>query len=315
MSDDRKNLDQLFSPEEADRLRKLLDSNPVETEESSSRPERAKPAKTRNGFPRWIMLVAAVVATVALAFGYVKFVDPLIQTNQAEAALNTKQEKSPIVASNTSMLSYKPDAKQAGEIPEGVNPKQLALGSGKTIDKSSVFIFKSKLANDKSHVMDVYMDLYSQRGRDFITLNRSTLEDQIETGNLVLRVHPVLNSSPFSIYAPEALAEVFGTAPNKAWGFFTDLMKESITLTGTEKSDSIVKFIAKIADDSGAKDVDAASIQNATFLTWLYTASNDSKLKVGYTPPVIYTDGVELDQNKWTINDPESMVKYFLSLS
>lgn len=330
MPDEKKPLNEYFSPEEADRLRALLGASDSKTQEESgskqdeepddynakatSKPKRAHRKFSIAETPRWLIVLVGVVVAVALAFGYVKFVDPVIAEKQAAAQLDVKLAKSPIVGQNTELLSYKPDAKAAGEIPTGVNPKQLGLGENGKLTSTSAFVFASDKATKKSHVMDVYMDFYSQRARDFITINKSTLAENIQTGDLILRIHPILNKDSFSIYAPEALAEVFGTAPKKAWGFFTNLMKDSITLTGQEKPDQILDFIAKTAQDNGGKQIDEASIGNATFLTWLYTASTDAKLKVGYTPPVIYVDDKELDQNKWTINDPEDMVEFFSSL-
>jgi hypothetical protein len=250
-----------------------------------------------------------------VARGYVRVVEPQIAKSNAAAELSNQAEKKPILAQNGELISFEAKSDSAKEIPKGVNPKQLGLGEDGKVTDSAAFVFASDEANADSHVIDIYMDFYSQRSRDFISLNQNALENKIQSGDVILRVHPVLNSEPFSVYAPEALAEVFGTAPDKAWGFFTNLLEDSITLTGQESSDEIVAFIAKHAQDNGGTEVDAASITNATFLTWLYTAAEDPKVAVGYIPPVLYVDDKELDQDKWRINDPEQMLKLFSTLN
>lgn len=316
MSDDDSKLEDNFSAEEVERLRSILDSD----NEAKSKTRARKHFSLRN-LPGWLKLLMAVVVVVGLAFGYVKIIEPWIAQMNATAELEKDTNQKPVVAQNTDFIKFKPDAAAAGEIPKGVNPNQLGLGEGTKLTDPASFIFASNSATADSHVVDVYMDFYSQRSRDFITINKSTLENQIETGKIILKIHPVLNSEPFSIYAPEALAEAFGTAPEKAWSFFTDLLKESITLTGNESSEEIVDFIAKNAKENIGREkgdpnrIDAESIVNGTFLTWLYTAADDPKLAVGYTPPVIYIDDKEIDQDTWTINDPEMMVKLFSSLS
>lgn len=312
MSDSNKDLSEHFSPEEVERLRTILDTEKQAPTPATKTVKRSfSIAKT----PKWLIFLVAVAVTIALAFVYVKFVDPWIAQINASSALKDAPVAKPIVAQNDKFLPFKPDAKKTGEIPPGVNPKQLALAEKGKITAPSVFIFASANASKKSHTLDIYMDFNAQRSRDFITLNKDSLEYMIKSGKLILRVHPVLTKEPFSVQAPEALAEIFGTAPTKAWGFFTNTLKDSIQFTGTETPDQIVAFVAKHAQDNGGTQVNAASIVNGTFLTWLYTTSDDTKLKVGYEPPVIYVDNKELDQSKWSINNSTQMLQFFSSLS
>jgi hypothetical protein len=318
MPDKDEPISEQFSPEELKRLRTILDADKADGVVEEPKAVAVAPKRKRFSLattPKWLIVLVGVVVAAALAFGYVKFIDPQLAKSEAAAELNKQVAKSPVLAQNADFLEYKPDASATAELPPGVNPKQLALGEGKKVTDTAAFVFASEKANSESHTLDLYIDFYSQRSRDFITLNKSALENKIQSGEIVLRVHPVLNSDPFSVYAPEALAEVFGTAPDKAWPFFTNLMKDSITLTGSETSDEIVAFINKRAQDNGAKEVSEASIVNATFLTWLYTAAKDPKVAVGYVPPIIYVDDKELDQDKWRINDPEQMLKLFATLN
>lgn len=315
MSDKEKELSEHFSPEEVERLKGILSAE-----------EKAKlisPKFSISKSPKWLIVLVGIAATVGLAFGYVRVIDPWIAQLNAEEDLNSQVEEEPIRAQNSELIPFTPDASSAGEIPPGVNPLQLGLGENGSLSEPAHFVFSSANADENSHVVDIYMDFYSQRSRDFISRNSSTLESLTESGKLVLRIYPVLNKEAFSIYAPEALAEVFATAPDKAWGFFTDLIQESATLTGAETSEQVVSFIANNAQENigtcvlegGNVCVDEASIVNATFLTWLYTASDDLRLAVGYIPPVIYVDGDELDQDAVTITDPAAMVRFFSTLS
>lgn len=274
-----------------------------------------RPAK----FPAWVWLAAVVILGVGSALFYVRIIEPWIVSIIAQGELNKEPHvEAPIVAQNTEMISWPTNIE---ELPPGVNPQQLSLGRDGVSDETAVFVFASELSGEHSLHLDVYLDFYSQRGRDFFVINKPLFENIVGSGEIVLRIYPVLNNESFSIYGAEALAEAFATNPERAWPFFNALLKESILLEGPEDADTVAAFVANIARLSlgcnPAKPeycIDSDSIQNATFLSWLYTPNSDPRLNVGYTPPVIYVDGKELDQSIWIINDPDLMRGFFFDL-
>ena len=240
--------------EELEELRRIVSEHGLELTADKPAKEKLIAGVKKKTFIA--ILTSLAVASVVAAFAFVRFIEPSLAINDAKAALEQEIEKASIVAVNSDMIPFKPDAKEAGEIPPGVNPKQLALAKAGELTEPAHFTFASELADENSHSIDVYTDFYSQRGRDFITINQRLLEAKIATGDIVLNVYPVLNEDAFSIYAPEALAEVFGTAPTKAWGFFANLMKDSIKLTGAEDASDIASFIATVAQANGGEEVD-----------------------------------------------------------
>jgi len=330
-----------LSPEEVAKLKKLLSSDeqePVKAEKKpkSKTPDKKKPTVTKKpqgkkGPNKVVITIVSFVAVVALALGYGLVVDPWIKLQQAESTLNTEIQRSGVLASNTELIKNENPAKE--DLLAGSNPNQLALGTDGKISTPPYFEFNSEKSTADSHVVDLYMDFYSQRSRDFISFNQSTLTNLIGDGTIVLRIHPVLQDDGFSVFAPEALAEVFATHPKLAWEFFVKLMKESnqvLSVTSTEDDkvateQEVIDFIAKISAGVGIATgagtaagetggVDADSIKYLSFFSWLYSGTRAEELQVGYYPPILYIDGDEVDQEKWPLSDSASMLKLFASL-
>lgn len=84
-------------------------------------------------------------------------------------------------------------------------------------------------------------------------------------------------------------------------------------------SKEIVEFIAGVAADAkvptgSPNGVDADSIKYLSFFSWLYSGGRDEKLKVGYYPPVVYIDDEEVDQDKWILTNPDSVLELLTTL-
>lgn len=322
-----------LTPEEVAKLRGLLGENkdePAETVESEKTPEVKSPRSPRGPRKPWFknkvtLSITALGVTVALAAIYVFAVEPAITLSNAKSELTQEISDSKVIVGNGDILSY--TAENKDDILNGSNPKQLALGTDDKVTPPSYFEFTSKNATADSHVVDLYIDFFSQHSRDLISLNYQTFQNYIGSGKIILRVHPVVDTSGFSLFAPEALAEVFGTHPNKAWDFFVSLMRNSdsvLSNPSTEESkqasnQEIIDFIAGVSKTAGVptgspNGVDADSIKYLSFFSWLYVGSHDEKLKVGYYPPVLYIDDKEIDQDKWILTDPDSVLKLMTSL-
>ncbi len=320
-----------LSPEEVAKLKQLLNSDESSSEktpaEKKPKPKKEsapkKPAK-KKGPNKVVILAVSIVGVIALALGYGLVVDPAIRLQQAKDELSQEVASSAVVAGNSEMIAYSPLEE---DLLPGSNPKQLALGSDGMVSEPPYFEFRSENSTKDSKVVDLYIDFYSQRSRDFIAFNQATLSNLIGNGTLILRVHPVLQNDGFSLFAPEALAESFVTSPKLSWAFFTKLMKESnqvLSVTSTEddtpaNEQEIVEFIAKIAVEVGIPTgagtaagetggVDANSMKYLSFFSWLHSGTRAEELAVGYYPPILYIDGEEVDQEKWPLGDSDKVL-------
>lgn len=325
------NLDDL-SEEEFNRLKSLINEKGIRGEKENSKKivkASVETKENKSGVNRFFYIGGGIILSVLLAFAYVLFIDPMIVGYQAQQELNREGDVASIHVGNGEMISYDPEEKY---VLNGANPKQLALGVNKTITSPAYFEFKSKNTDDKSHIVDLYLDFYSQSGRDFISFNQTTLTNLIGNGRIILRVHPAVQKNGFSIYAPEALAEVFGTNPDKAWSFFVKLMKESDSVLSSNSPEDkavsdqeILKFIGDISADVGVpagactsspcNTVDSDSIQFLTFFSWLYSATDQPPLSSGNVLPMIYIDNKLVNQETYRLADPASVISMFNNLA
>jgi len=311
------NLDELSS-EEVAKLKTLL--------EKSDKITKPREKKRIN---LYFIVGGGFILSILLAVGYFFFINPLVLEAQAKNHLAEESNVSAIIVGNNEMLSYQPEI---DDLLSGSNPRQLALGVNGEITEPVYFEFKSKNSSNDSHVVDLYIDFYSQQARDFIALNQSTLTNLIGNGRIILRVHPAVQKNGFSIYAPEALAEVFGTNPDKAWNFFIQLMKESDTILSSNSPEDpqasdqeILQFIGGISAEVGipagacssspCNTVDSDSIKFLTFFSWLYSGADNPNLNVGYYPPIIYINGNLVDHDVYRFSDPKSVSNMFDKLA
>lgn len=322
-----------LTPEEVAKLRGLLGEGKTDgetSEETKATTEAKTPRPSRGPRKPWfknkvILAIIALGVTVALAATYVFFIEPAVTLNNAKNELSQEVAQSAVTVGNAEILSYTPENED--DILAGANPKQIALGEDGKATTPAYIEFRSENSTADSHVMDLYIDFFSQRSRDLISLNYQTFQNYIGSGKLILRIHPVVDSAGFSIYAPEALAEVAGTHPDLAWDFFVGLMRNSdavLNNPNTEEakeasSKEIVEFIAGISKDAkvptgSPNGVDADSIKYLSFFSWLYAGGRDEKLKVGYYPPIVYIDDEEVDQDKWILTNPDSVLELLTTL-
>ena len=313
-----------LSPEELEELRALLETK-KKTEESAQL--RSKPAKSTIPLRKNKVFLAlvALITVIALAFAWTVAVDPWLKLRAAEKELQNQINLERVIGWNSTMSSFVP-LKESHILP-GSNPKQLALGTEDAQTVPAYLEFRSANASEDSHVLELFIDFYSQRARDFIALNQDTLRGFLASGKIILRIHPVVQTDGFSIFAPEALSEVMATHPRLAWDFFVNLMKNSneiLSVVNPEEANAptakeIVAFIARISKDSGVptgspNGVDADSIKYLSFFSWLYAGGEDDRLQVGYYPPVLYINDKEVDQERYPLSDPEAFFKLLSSL-
>lgn len=199
-----------------------------------------------------------------------------------------------------------------GQMLENVNIDQKSLvgGANNTASESAVFIF-SNGKNSPKRSLDVFIDFDSQRSRDFMLINQSSLKSMIENGLIELRVHPVSSGSALSIYSPEALAESFLTSPEKSWNFMLSLLKLSAEVQADGDIDILPAIEEKIKE-SGVTDISAESIKNGTFSSWIIAVGDDPRLDTGYYPPIIYINETIVDPDVVDFNDTDSLRRYII---
>lgn len=321
-----------LSPEEIAKIKRLIDSSSSEKADEEEKAPKTEPpqvevpasGKRKRRRPNRIVLgLISVVAVAGLAILYGTVIEPWMDLNQAKNEIKNQVAATAVFGANTEMLAFTPEKT---DVLAGANPNQLALGTKGVITTPPYFEFKSSNSNSNSHIVDLYIDFYSQRSRDLISLNQTTLSSFIGDGTIILRVHPVLQTDGFSVYAPEALAEVFGTNPKLAWNFFVKMMQESDQILSSNTTDAeaattqqVIDFIAGISKDvgipTGSPDgVDSSSLKYLTFFSWLYSGTRAPQLDVGYYPPILYIGNKIVDQDKWPLSDSESFLKLLSTL-
>jgi len=254
------------------------------------------------------ILVVMLILVPGVAIGS-SYLLSRYQSNQtAETGLKSiSSQKGDIRVSNTKLSTFKGQKISSANIDQ----KSLTNASGMGSD-SAVFVFSNGKENKDKKIVDVYLDFSSQKSRDFILLNQSSLKRMVENNLIELRLHPVPSASSFSIYAAEAISESIVTSPDKTWDFVIALMKTSATLN-TDKNDDVIKAVLDTVKEERIDDVDAESIKNGTFASWILAVGDDNKLKTGYYPPIIYLNDKAVDPDDVFLNDSSAFQKYVLN--
>lgn len=250
-------------------------------------------------------IAAIAAAPLGLGTGY------LLKTkSEAKDAKNTlfnfESKRGKLQPVNTKLKVFK------GQVLEGANTEQKALtgGSNNNAEEAAVFIFGNGKENDKK-IMDIYLDFDSQRSRDFLLINQTTLKSLVESGTIELRLHPVSSGSALSMYSPEALAETFVKSPDKAWSLLISTMKLSAESQANAELDVLEALVGKI-EELNISDVTSETIQNGTFSGWIIKVGDDNKLQTGYYPPIVYLNDAVIDPDKVDFNDATTFQRYVI---
>lgn len=295
----RKRLEELEAKRENEALKARLKELEEGGAEATSIVSSKKSWKQRLVSPTGILAVGSV-AMVALALVIATVIAPASERSRAAEILDSvKGDFGTIRAVNTKIVTF------SGTKLENANAQQKALSvSGEKATDPAAFIFSNGKNNKGKRKVDIYVDFNGQRSRDFVLMNQNSIKGLVENGKIDLYVHPVVGTSPLSIYAPEALAESFFYENDRAWDFFTKLLTLSTELQADQRTPKeIASAVAKLAKQEKAGKIDTESIQNGTFASWLLSVGNDPNLQqLNVRLPSIYIDGVEVDTSKDNIN-------------
>lgn len=251
--------------------------------------------------PRTLKIVAIVLAAIMVVGGgalyWQSYVGP---QRHAQSVLDDLANNSgEIAALNTDMVTF------AGQKVENTNTDQKALAEGSTETTPPAFIFSNGKSDKDRPVMDYYLDFSDQRSRDALISNSLTLKSMLESGSIDLHVHPLLGGRAYSVYAAEALAEVFASDSEYAWDALLVLLRESAALAGLDDVDVMAESIAAAVSRAGVTAVDQESIQNGTFSSWILSIGNDPALNSskGITLPHILVNEKSVDLSVEQLND------------
>lgn len=251
--------------------------------------------------PRTLKIVAIVLAAIMVVGGgalyWQSYVGPQrhAQSVLDDLANNTGK----ITAVNTDMVTF------AGQKVENTNIDQKALAQGSTETTPPAFIFSNGKSDKDRPVVDYYLDFSDQRSRDALISNSMTLKSMVEAGSIDLHIHPLLGGRAYSVYAAEALAEVFASDSKYAWEALLVLLRESAALAGLDDVDVMAESISEAVGRAGVTVVDKESIQNGTFSSWILSIGNDPALNGtrGITLPYILVNEKSLDLSVEQLND------------
>lgn len=267
--------------------------------------ERAQEAP-QEGTPAtpWRLLVISLVLVIIAGLTPVVwhgFLKPRLQGTQEQAAL--PPAKKPLTVKNATAVPLSQEQGTSG---------QRALSEGKKEKPTTppALLFTSAQDNGRK-TLDLYLDYSSQRSRDFLLLNQTTLRELVETGELELRVHPLLSGKPLGIYSFEALSEAASTTPEAAWPLLVALAKEAPALP-REEAGPALKLVAREAKKAGAASVTEATITKGSFVGWLSTSAQDPRLGEGLPAPAVFLNDKLLDATKLNLNDGVTLRKEVL---
>lgn len=255
------------------------------------------------------ILVAGTLVAGAAAAGYTFAIEPLFEKKTAERTLvDAVASHGSIRGYNTSSVDFKGE----GPAPTTSGSNQKSLSVGSTATNPAAFIFTNGKSTSGTPV-DVYLDLSAQRSRDFIVLNNSALRNLVESGEIQLRIHPVPTNNKFSVYSAEALAEVFGKSPDRAWDYLLELLKASVVLdqspTGTQE-DEVLSAVVGSTYKVGINGISANTIKSGAFASWILTVADDPKVQNQFGLPAIYKNDELVNQDSVDINKSDTLTKY-----
>ncbi len=248
--------------------------------DSDSSEEIAKSKRTRKVLIIVISALAAVLVVLGGVLFWQSYLGPQRAAESALAGLSANRGE--LTAVNRDMITYE------GQKLETANTDQKGLGVGSELTTPPAFIFTNGKDNGDRKVLDFYFDFSDQRSRDALIFNSQTLRSMVESGQIELRLHPLFSGRAYSVYAAEAVAEVFATEPNLAWDTLLVLLRNAPALTSVDDNNALVEGVVEAVQNTGVRSVNSESITNGTFAAWLLSIGNDPKLSGAVAPKLPY---------------------------
>lgn len=279
-------------------------SQVTKTEDNLNESLLENSVKTSDKIRKRLTVVIIALATVlVILLGVLTWKLYLGPQNEAKTALdNAAKSHGQVTAVNTSMETF------TGQKINNANVEQKALAVNGETTNPPAFIFNNGKDNPNRKVMKFYFDFADQRSRDALIMNSLSIRGLVESGQVELQLHPLFGGKAYSMYASEALAEVFATQPEIGWDSLMALLRNAPAIAGTDDNDEMVNSIVSTVKNVGSSKVDAKSIKNGTFATWLLSIGNDPVLNSAIAPklPHILVGDSTLNLSANELNNPDA---------
>lgn len=274
-----------------------------------SDPKAASPEESESSTKRLKVIVSALAGLLVISLGILVWQLYIGPQRSAQSALDgAAANQGAITALNTSMVTFE------GQKIDQANVDQKGLAVGKDLTEPPAFIFTNGKDTADRKVLNFYFDFSDQRSRDALISNSISLRALVESGQVELQLHPLFGGRAYSMYAAEALAEVFAADSNLAWESLMVLLRNAPVLSSVDSNDEMVKGIVSGLKNSGVSAVDEESIQNGTFATWLLSIGNDPAINGAVSPklPYILVGDRPLNLSVDQLNDPDAFKRAVL---
>lgn len=252
---------------------------------------------------RLTIVVSVLAAALVVLLGVLVWQLYIGPQRSAQTALDgAAANRGEITALNTGLVAFE------GQKIENANSEQKGLALDGELTDPPAFIFTNGKDIADRKVVDFYFDFADQRSRDALIANSISLRSLVESGQIELRLHALFGGRAYSMYAAEALSEVFAANPDLAWDSLMVLLRNAPALVSLDSNDEMVKSIVSILKTDGVTAVDEQSIKNGTFAAWLLSIGNDPQLKGTAAPklPYILAGGTPLNLSVDQLNDPDA---------
>lgn len=267
-----------------------------------SRAELRSQQKVSEKSSRGLKITALILGVLLVIAGFAVYAQAyLLPQRDAQSILDGAiANRSAIEASNTELKTF------TGQAPQGANSEQKALALNGEITDPATFVYTNGKSGDRP-VLDFYVNFSDQRSRDAFIFNSGTLKALVESGQIELRVHSLLDGKAYSMYASEALAEVFAADGGYAWQALTELLRQAPSLVSLDDPNVMAAEITETMKNIGVAAVSEESIQNGTFASWLLTVGDDPQLNsgTGVSLPLIVKDGKALNLSVDELNNAD----------
>lgn len=279
-------------------------NSPEITPEAAAVEAEPKPQPQKSKRLLYAVLAMAVVFVLLLGVLFWQvFIGP---QREAQNILDGAMANSgTITAVNSSMVVFE------GQELTQANSEQKGLAIGEELTEPPAFIFTNGKDIEGRKVLDFYFDFSDQRSRDALIFNANTLKSLVESGQIELRLHALFDGRAYSMYAAEALSEVFAANTDLAWDSLLTLLRNAPALLETDDNGELVAGIVSALKAVGVTEVDEESIKNGTFATWLLSIGNDPVLNsaTALSLPHIVLAGKELNLSADQVNDSDAFRK------
>jgi len=265
-----------------------------------------KAASTRKRLKIIISVFAVILVVVLAIAAWVLYLGP--QRNAQSLLDGFAASRGNITAVNSSMATF------SGQKIADANVKQKGLAEGGKLTTPPAFIFTNGKKDADRKVLDFYFDFSDQRSRDALISNANSLRGLTESGQIELRLHPLFGGRAYSMYASEALSEIFASDKDHAWDSLMVLLRNAPEYADSDSKDEIVKGMVSSLKTLGVSSVDSDSIKNGTFASWLLSIGNDPRLSGANGPklPYILLNDRQLNLSADQLNNSDSFKRELL---